>query len=54
MKTTKEKYGAGLCIRVPEQIRKQVKICADEKNITMQKWVLRAIIRQMQLENGFE
>jgi uncharacterized protein (DUF1778 family) len=54
MKTTREKYGPGLCIRVPEDIRKLVKTCADEKNITMQKWVLRAIMKQIERENVFE
>lgn len=52
--TSREKYGPGLCVRVPEEVRVLVKQSARSKNITVQKWVLRAIMRQIEKERSYE
>ena len=52
--TTREKYGCGLCIRVSEEIRLEIKKRAIEKNLTVQKWVLRAITKQIEKEKTYE
>lgn len=52
--TTREKYGIGLCIRVPEEVKVLIKTSASVKNISMQKWILRAIMKQIDKEKTFE
>lgn len=43
-----------LAIDIPDQIHKDIKLCADVRNITMTRWVLRACYQKLKQERILE
>jgi len=54
MEEKKDKYGVGLYITIPEDVKILIKTSASVKNITIKKWILRAIMKQIEKEKTFD
>jgi len=50
----KEKYITRLNIEIDKEVLKKIKIRSAEKNITLRKWVLRAITKELIEEESYE
>jgi len=54
MEIETDKYGKGLFFRIAPEIHIIIKTSASAKGLTIQKWILRAIMEQIKKEKMFE